>query len=218
MNTQGNVWLRLVPVAVLLLGTGFFLQSRAYPELEVPREPFLEFPRELDGWRGTDVAIEPEVLEVLRADDTLVRIFFHEEDRPPVDIYMAYFKSQRTGATIHSPQNCLPGAGWAPVEAGRMEIESPGGGAITVNRYRIAKGLDQRLVLYWYQSHNRVIASEYWAKIYLVTDAIRLNRTDGALIRLTTPIAKDESLADAERRLVAFAHRTLVELPRFVPL
>jgi EpsI family protein len=217
MNTPRRVWLRLVPVFVLLLGAGFFLQSRAHPELEIPRESFLEFPRELNGWRGTDVAIEPEVLEVLRADDTIVRIFFHEEDRPPVDIYMAYFRSQRTGATIHSPQNCLPGAGWAPAEAGRLEIAAPDGETITVNRYRIAKGLDQRLVLYWYQSHGRVIASEYWAKIFLVTDAIRLNRTDGALVRLTTPIARDETPADAEHRLVDFARRAFVELPRFVP-
>lgn len=217
MIPPNKVWLRLVPVLVLLLGAGFFLQSRAHPELEIAREPFDQFPRELNGWRGTDVPIEPEVLEVLRSDDTIVRVFFNQESQPPVDLYMAYFKSQRSGATIHSPQNCLPGAGWSPVESGRLAFADGSGRPITVNRYRVAKGFDQRLVFYWYQSRGRVVASEYWAKIYLVADAIQFNRTDGALVRLTTPISRDESSADAEQRLVLFAQEMMGELPRFIP-
>lgn len=218
MRTPAQVWLRLIPVLVLLLSAVAFLHSRAHPELEIEREPFTAFPPSFNGWSGHDLEIEPAVMEVLRADDAMVRLYFPNDGRPPVDLYMAYFKSQRTGATIHSPQNCLPGAGWAPVESGRLVIDGLDGEPITVNRFRIAKGMDQRLVLYWYQSHGRVVASEYWAKFFLVADAIRLNRTDGALVRVTTPIAQGETPAEAESRLIEFVRHTVRELPRFIPL
>src|SRR5437764_9538068 len=113
---------------------------------------------------------------------------------------MAYFPTQRTGSTIHSPQNCLPGSGWVPVEFSRVEVPLRGSDNIRVNRYVIGKGLDRMLVIYWYQAHGRVVASEYWAKFYLVEDAIRMNRSDGALVRLMTPIGQNESAASAQQR------------------
>jgi EpsI family protein len=98
-----------------------------------------------------------------------------------------------------------------------MQLSRPDGRAITVNRYVIAKGLERRLVLYWYQAHGRVVASEYWAKFYLVADAIRMNRSDGALIRVTTPIAENESPVSAEQRGVAFVRDVLPLLGRYIP-
>jgi EpsI family protein len=103
------------------------------------------------------------------------------------------------------------------VEASRIKLLRPDGKTITVNRYLIGKGLERRLVLYWYQAHGRVVASEYWAKFYLVADAIRMNRSDGALIRIMTPIVRNESPASAEQRCAAFVQEALPLLDGFVP-
>jgi EpsI family protein len=134
-----------------------------------------------------------------------------------VDLFLAYFPSQRTGDTIHTPKNCLPGAGWTPLESGRVALERPDGPAIRVNRYVIGKGTDHMLVLYWYEAHGRAVASEYWAKFYLVADAIRLNRTDGALVRIITPWLSGENLDTAQQRAVDFAGSILPLLDNYIP-
>ena len=110
-----------------------------------------------------------------------------------VGLYVGYHDSQRQGDTIHSPLNCLPGAGWQPLEQGRITVSVRDHGTarpapIEVNRVVIGKGLDRQLVLYWYQSHRRVVASEYWGKVYTVLDAMRYNRTDAAMVRVITPV------------------------------
>jgi EpsI family protein len=120
---------------------------------------------------------------------------------------------------MHSPLNCLPGAGWSPVSFRRMDIDVPANGSverrINVNRYVIEKGVDRQLVLYWYQAHGRVVASEYWGKFYLVLDAIRTNRTDGALVRIVAPIRSSED--DAEAQAVAFAQALFPLLGKYLP-
>ena len=103
-------------------------------------------------------------------------------------LYIGYFRSQRTGATIHSPKNCLPGAGWNPAQSSVYQLPLDDGRKVPINLYLIRKGLESEVVLYWYQSHGRVVASEYWGKFYLVYDALRLNRTDAALVRITVPV------------------------------
>jgi EpsI family protein len=163
------------------------------------------------------VALSPNVRQVLGEGDFLVRIYGRRSDEPYLDLFLAYFPSQRSGNTIHSPQNCLPGAGWLPVESGRIKLLRPNGKAITVNRYLIGKGLERRLVLYWYQAHGRVVASEYWAKFYLVADAIRMNRSDSALVRIVTVVDHNEALAHAQERAVEFAQEILPALDRCIP-
>jgi EpsI family protein len=120
---------------------------------------------------------------------------------------------------MHSPLNCLPGAGWTPVRSDRIALAPSGGAApqdsVRINRYVIEKGLDRQVVLYWYQSHGRVIASEYWGKIYLVLDALRLNRTDGALVRIMAPVLTSE--AEAERDALEFARTLAPLLGRYLP-
>lgn len=134
----------------------------------------------------------PDVLQVLGRGQFLNRIYQQTVGGPDVFFFIAYFPSQRTGDTIHSPKNCIPGAGWAPIESTRISISASSSGALAIqaNRYVIAKGLDRELVLYWYQAHGRVVASEYWAKVFLITDAVRTNRSDGALIRIVTRSVK----------------------------
>ena len=208
--------LRLLPVLGLLACTGIFLNARNRPERLRPHSPFSSFPLELGGWQGRDMGIPPEFLAVLGPGEFLSRLYQSRQD-PYIDYFLAYFPSQRTGDTIHSPKNCLPGAGWAPIESGRMRLERPGGPPINANRYVLEKGDNHLLVLYWYQSHGRTTASEYWAKYYLVTDAIRMNRTDGALVRVVTPIAREETATTAEARAVSFSQKFLPILDQYVP-
>lgn len=208
--------LRLAAPAVLLLAAALFLQARSRPEPLVARPPMADFPREVDHWTGKDLGISADVREILGPGDFLSRIY-SRPDQPYVDLFLAYFPTQRSGNSIHSPKNCLPGSGWAPAEAGFLQLQRPDGATVTVNRYVIAKGLDKQLVLYWYQAHGRVVASEYWAKYFLVADAIRMNRSDGSLVRVITPILPNESSDAAQRRAVLFAESTLSPLDQFVP-
>jgi EpsI family protein len=158
---------------------------------------------ELGEWRGAQQPPLPhDILAVLGVDDYLTRAYFTPA-KAGVGLYVGYYGSQRQGDTMHSPLNCLPGAGWQPVSQTTMPVSVPAGAdaaagerTIVVNRYMIEKGLDRQLVLYWYQSHGRVVASEYWGKFYLIRDAVRLNRTDGALVRVIVPVTGDEQAAE----------------------
>ena len=210
-------WIRMFPIVVLLAGAGLFLHSRSQPELLPPHDPLASFPSRVGDWQGRDLALSPNIRQVLGEGDFLVRVYGRTPDEPFLDLFLAFFPSQRAGSTIHSPQNCLPGAGWLPVESGKIKLLRPDGKTITVNRYLIGKGLERRLVLYWYQAHGRVVASEYWAKFYLVADAIRMNRSDGALVRITTPVAPQESVESGERRAVEFAQQILPTLDDYFP-
>jgi EpsI family protein len=134
----------------------------------------------------------------------------------PVGFYLGYWASQREGDAIHSPMNCLPGAGWAPVENSRMKV-TLGGVESEVNRVIIEKSGERLLVLYWYQSHGRVVASEYWSKIHMVLDAIKTARTDAALVRIVVPIPDATATADAEREALDFAKALHPMLERHLP-
>jgi EpsI family protein len=217
MTRQFDAWLRFAMVAVVLAGAVLFLHLRGQAEKLPPSDPPASFPLQVGNWQGREVSIPQWALDVLGAGEFLERNYRRARNEPSVDFFLAYFPSQRTGSTMHSPQNCLPGSGWMPIEFARVESTRPGAGNIRINHYVLAKGLDRLLVLYWYQMHGRVVASEYWAKFYLVADAIRMNRTDGAMVRIMTPIAPNEGLTGAEQRGVAFLQDVLPLLDRYIP-
>lgn len=200
-----------------MLAVGVFLQARGRLERIPERQELSAMPAHVGAWEGHDRPIAPEVREVLGDGDFFARIYSRSPEEPFVELFVAYFATQRTGSTIHSPQNCLPGAGWIPLESGRISISAPGESVVTVNRYLMGRGLDRMLILYWYQAHSRVVASEYWAKFYLVADSIRLNRSDGALVRLTTPLIPGEDPAVAEGRLRQFAAELRPTLGPYIP-
>ena len=206
-------------VAVILLAvTALFLHARSRNEVLPPREPLAGFPRQLADWTSQDVTIPDDQREVLGAGDFMLRVYQKQTVREPyVDLFIAYFPSQRAGDTIHSPKNCLPGSGWSPIESGRMTVTLPGHEPFPANRYVIAKGSERQLVLYWYWAHDRAVASEYWAKFYLVTDSMRMHRSDGSLIRLTTPILQHETADAAEQRLRGFAGEIVPHLDTYIP-
>jgi EpsI family protein len=162
--------------------------------------------------------MEKDVLAILGPGDFLLRVYRDPQThQPPVNLFIAYFPSQRTGDTIHSPQHCLPGAGWAPVENRRMDLSMPGHAPFPVNRYLIAKGDSKQVVLYWYWAHDRGVASEYWAKFYLVADSIHMHRSDGALVRIITPLLPGETADAATERLLPFANQVTPLLDGYIP-
>ena len=205
----------------LLCGAAAVVRANR-PEQAPPRVSFTEFPTQLGAWSGQQLPpIEDKVLAVLGVDDYLNRAYYGPE-RSAAGLYIGYYKSQRQGDSIHSPQNCLPGAGWEPLAQSLLTIATPSAGGtsnISVNRYVIQKGVDRQLVLYWYQSHGRVVASEYWSKFYLIRDAVRMNRTDAALVRVIVPIAPndDDGESHAEQHAVDFVKQIYPVLPNYLP-
>ncbi len=209
-------WLRFAMMTALLAGTGAFLYARSQPERIPLRKPVASFPVQFNGWEGHDISIDQATRDIL-GDGEFAERGFARAGEPPMDVFLAYFPTQRTGSTIHSPKNCLPGSGWTPIEDARIPLRDSHGHTVLVNRYIVAKGLDRQLVLYWYQAHGRIVASEYWAKIYMTTDAISMNRSDGSLVRLVTPLPRGEELAMAEKRAINFAQSLMPTLDEYIP-
>jgi len=213
-----NSHVRFALAAILLAATALFLQARSRTEVSPSRQPLAAFPQQFGDLTGTDVPISQDVRDVLGGGDFLLRVYRDPSgSRPYVDLFLAYFPSQRAGDTIHSPKNCLPGAGWTPVESRRISIAAPGRAPFPANLYVIAKGSDRQLVLYWYWAHDRAVASEYWAKFFLVADAMRMNRSDGSLVRVTTPLRPGETTETAQQRLLSFAGDIVPLLNDYVP-
>ena len=209
---------RFILAIALIAGTGLLLQARGRNEVFPARQSLKSFPKDISPWTGTDIPIEKDVLEILGPGDFLLREYEAQENPTPmIDLFIAYFPSQRAGDTIHSPQHCLPGAGWLPVENTRATLSFPGHGPFPVNRYVVSKGESRELVLYWYWAHNRGVASEYWAKFYLVKDAMQMNRSDGALVRITTSMYPGETSEAAEQRLLPFARGLFPLLNNYIP-
>ena len=208
---------RFMSVLVLLAATAFVLQARNTGEIIPAHQPLRSFPQTFDGWSSTDVPLSKDVLDVLGPGDFLTRDYRREPSAPPVGLFIAYFPSQRSGDTIHSPKNCLPGSGWVPLRSERVTLTLPAQAPFEANRYLIALGQERQLVLYWYLAHHRAVASEYWAKYYLVADSIRMRRSDGSLIRLTTKFMPGENIDSAEKRLLALAGNISPIIDKYVP-
>jgi EpsI family protein len=206
---------RFLCAALLLAASAMYLRAHSRSEVFPSRLPLQSFPEHLGNLTGTDVPMDGDVLQVLGPGDFLSRVYTGQPQY--IHLFIAYFPSQRAGDTIHSPRNCLPGAGWNPVKSSRITLTVSGHTPFPANRYIIAKGDSRQLVLYWYWAHNRGVASEYWAKYYLVADSIRMNRSDGALVRLTTPIAAGESADDAEQRLTPVVNDIVAMLGDYIP-
>jgi EpsI family protein len=193
-------------VTALLVLQAALLYSAVRPEFVPPSRPLEGMPNTLGSWQLVQTGvIEQEVLDVLKADDILNRVYCNAASpdcartgRGSAGLFVAGFRTQRSGKAPHSPKNCLPGSGWVPLSSGETAIDVGLAAPISVNRYVVASGSDRDLVLYWYQSRDRTVANEYKAKFWVMADAIRLNRTDTALVRVIVPVAnRDEAQAQA---------------------
>lgn len=189
-----NKFIRILTIVLIVQAGLFYAASRGESAPLAP--PLSAFPAVMGQWHETQEGIiEKEELDVLRADDVLTRIYRAPEGE--ASLFIAYFKTQRTGQSPHSPKNCLPGAGWQQTESGRVDVDTSAG-RIHINRYVVAKGENQSLVYYWYQSQGRVIADEFAAKFYLIEDSIRKHRSDTSLVRVVVGVVPNH-LEDAEK-------------------
>jgi len=209
--------LRFGVLLVLILVAGVLVNAWSYlGEAHVERKQLKDFPQAVGAWQktGNDQILDDETLKVLRASDYLLRDF-RKSDGQTANLYVGYYATQRSGATYHSPLNCLPGSGWTLSEPGKAKIALPDGSSFVANKYVIQNGDYKSLMVYWYQGRGRNVASEYWGKIYTVFDSVRLRRSDGAMVRVTVPIRDSE--AAAEQTAIEFASTASNVLPDFVP-
>jgi EpsI family protein len=212
MSNAMRYWTMIAVLLAGAAGMGFLSHGESTP----PARPLNEFPQDIGSYRAVaDYPFDADTLKVLGVTDYVNRAYFSPA-RGELGLYIGYFRTQRTGAQIHSPKNCLPGAGWQPTVSEIYQLSLPDGPKVPVNLYVIRKDLDQQVVLYWYQSHGRVVASEYWGKFYMVEDAIRLNRTDAALVRITAPV-RNGDIEAARNQAIAFAQQVAVDVKQVIP-
>ena len=208
---------RFTVLFVLLLAGGVAVNTWQYRgEARVERKQLKDFPKQIGPWQqtGTDEQFDSQTLAVLGATDYLLRNYRAADGRTAT-FYVGYYVSQRDGATYHSPLNCLPGAGWVMNEPGKITITPNGRPPFVANRYLIQNGDHKELLIYWYQGRGRSVASEYWGKIYTVFDSVRMRRSDGAMVRITTPVTGSGPVAlQAAMDLAANSSRIL---PEFIP-
>jgi exosortase D (VPLPA-CTERM-specific) len=183
-----------------------------------PREPYALFPRELGGWSGSTHELKPGIARVLGADDYLAALYSRPDEAAPVDLFLSWYASQTEGAQIHSPEVCLPGAGWEVFRIEPVTVALPGtaAGEVRLNRAVIQKGLERQLVYYWFEARGRQYTGDFAARFANIADSLALGRTDGGLVRVITPIGED-GVAAADARLQRFLAGIVDEIPRFVP-
>ena len=183
-----------------------------------PARPLDQFPATIGSWQLVQQGVmEDEVKDVLRADDYVTRTYAKSRTEG-ANLFVAYFKSQRAGQTPHSPKNCLPGSGWIWTVSDTVPISiASRPEPIVVNRYIVSKGEDKSLVLYWYQSRDRVVASEYKAAAFSVVDALRYNRTDTALVRVVVGFRSAQDQDAAFRTGADFVQSFFDTLRKFFP-
>lgn len=185
---------KLLSIVLLVQLFAYYLEARRADY--IPNvAPLDTFPTHVGDWvLLRDIPLEKDVIDVLKSDDTLQRMYINPRTNQYAWLFIAFFKTQRTGQSPHSPKNCLPGSGYEPLLNDRAMLEVPGEAKpIKVNRYVVEKGTDKDAVLYWYQSHGRIVADEFAAKFWSVADAMRYHRSDTALVRISVPVAGNDT-------------------------
>jgi exosortase D (VPLPA-CTERM-specific) len=203
-------------VAVLIVagvGVNWFANRR---EVVPGRQSLTHLSSQLGGWqqRGSEIRFDKDVEDVLRASDYTMREYTSADGRV-ANLYVGYYATQRTGATYHSPLNCLPGAGWVMSEPQVVTIMTPDGRIFTANRYLLENGVYREVMLYWYQGRGRTEASEYRDKLNTILDSVSRRRTDGAMVRVMTDVGGDE--VAAQTAAADLAGRLEDQLPPYIP-
>lgn len=203
-----------VLLTVLLLSQALLLFALSKREADLTTLPLKDVPPVLGNWlKYQDGVIDQETLDVLKADDILNREYTRGGSGEHAILFVAMFRSQRNGKAPHSPKNCLPGSGWIQQDTQTLHIDVPGQSTpVEANRYLVAKGDTKAIVIYWYQSRERSVASEYWAKYYVILDAMKYNRTDTSIIKVTTMVgpAGAQAAEDSAKDLIRAAQPTLL--------
>jgi exosortase D (VPLPA-CTERM-specific) len=215
VGSPANVPRSLVGAAALLgvaVAVSYLVPERA--EATPQRRWFVDFPLAIDHWRGQQGRIEDQYLDVLKLDDYLMADF--SDGTNAVNVYAAYYASQRDGESVHSPRSCIPGGGWRITDFSQARV-GDGADGFAVNRALIELGDQRQLVYYWFKQRDRELTNEYAVKWYIFVDSLRERRSDGALVRLITAVRPGEDLALADERLRTFAVAARAELLPFLP-
>jgi EpsI family protein len=207
---------RALVLAGSILAAGVYASRTTGIEAAVARQPLVTLPATLGVWSAVgDTPLDAASLAVLRVDDYLNRTYADTSGRR-VNLYVGYWASQRQGDAIHSPQNCLPGSGWQPVESSQASL-AVDGARIPIARYLIERGGERQLAYYWYQGRGRITNSEYANKFWLVVDAARLHRSNGALVRVMTPVGRADGADAAGDAMAAFVRQVFPRLGDYLP-
>lgn len=211
----------LLACVALLLAFAVYSSTLVERQEHVPlRTGFVQFPLMHEGWIGREDSIAPKVLSNLQLSDYFIANYRQGGDASSINIYMAYYASQRKGASVHSPRSCIPGGGWQIKALSQQLLQyslTAPGETLSVNRLIIQKGNVRQLVYYWFQQRERVITNEYTAKWFIFWDALTKNRTDGALIRVTSVVADGVDISKVDRHLQKFILDFLPLLPTYIP-
>ncbi len=217
-GTPTRPW--LAAVAVLVLATVGSLMIAQRTETVAQRETLETFPMQHDDWFGKGIPLEKEIVEALKLTDYVNVNYAKLDDRMPVNLYAAYYASQRKGEAVHSPRSCIPGGGWQIESVKRQtvsDVTRADGQPLEVNRVIIAKGPVRQVVYYWFAQRGRNLTNEYLVKWYLFWDGMTRNRTDGALVRLVTPVRPNEDTSVADKRLVSLLKTIYPKIGRYIP-
>jgi exosortase D (VPLPA-CTERM-specific) len=208
----------LCSVALLVPFTVFSGSMGSRQEIAPDRQPFLDFSMQVGPWQGHSLPMESQYISVLHFDDYFLADYA-SSDGPSVNVYMAYYRSQKKGQSAHSPQSCIPGGGWEITSHETIDLPLGGvpGFLHPANRIIIQKDRQKQLVMYWFKQRDRLLASEYLVKMYLFWDALTKRRTDGALIRLAAAIEPGQREEDVERHLTELARLIQPHLTQYVP-
>ena len=199
--------------------SALYLSVQAPALVPVERDGFALFPRNVAQWSSIRTQLEPDIEEVLGADDYINATFAAPDGAPPVNFFSAFYNKQTEGSGIHSPEVCLPAGGWEIFSLQAHEVDFPDTpfGTFEVNRAVIQQGLDQQLVYYWFEQRGQRFTNDFTAKLNVVWDSLTIDRTDGALVRFVTPMRRNEPEGAADARIQALMAETLPRLPRFIP-
>lgn len=200
--------------AIMLMGVAAVHYTNVGEKVP-PRRPLSEFPMHVGAWKGKSERFSDKIYDVLGVDDSVLANYKNSENLL-VNLYIGFYGSQKKGDLIHSPKNCMPGAGWNIVASNIIDIQKSPERKEKVIKLLLQNGTKRQMMLYWYHSRGRIISSEYWQKIYLVIDSIFRHRTDGAFVRLITPI-DDNGETVALNRLVGFAETMMPLLNEYLP-
>jgi len=199
-----------IPLLLVALAVVGSLDSRE-EDTTFKKTELISFPLKFDEWFGREDRIEADVAEKLGFTE-YVMINYQNQQHRPVNFYVAYYASQRKGVSPHSPKVCIPGGGWEIAKFSRTRVDE-----MPVNRVLIRKGTQDQIVYYWFEERGTPIANEYLKKWMLFKDALFLNRTDGSLVRVTTPVLNDETLEDADLRAQEFIRLSRNQLIQLLP-
>ena len=211
--------LAIIALLTLLASAAWVWRGDSDGEV-VPRDSFAMFPRQLSEWSGAASLLDADIERVLAATDYMNAAYIAPGEADYVHFFSAFYSNQSKGDGIHSPEVCLPVGGWEIFSLDQHRVDMPETvyGSFDVNRAVIQKGMSKQLVYYWFEQRGKRLTNDVLAKGSVILDGITMGRTDGALVRFTTPIGHNEPEAAAEARLLRLMSRALKDLPRYVPL